>query len=69
MFQSLPSWLWLDQVMTVSLLGSALSYGSWAFQHLGYDVYRELLAISFLPFLPIILVRFSSILGKDVLRR
>lgn len=42
---------WLDQVMTVALLGSALSYGSWAFQHLGYDVYRQLLAISFLPFL------------------
>ena len=35
---------WLDQVMTVALLGAALSYGSWAFQHLGYDVYRELLA-------------------------
>jgi decaprenyl-phosphate phosphoribosyltransferase len=37
--------------MTVALLGAALSYGSWAFQHLGHDVYRELLAISFLPFL------------------
>lgn len=42
---------WLDQVMTVALLGSALSYGMWAFQYLGHDAYRELLAISFLPFL------------------
>ncbi|MGW6278538.1 decaprenyl-phosphate phosphoribosyltransferase [Kribbella sp. NPDC055071] len=42
---------WLDQVMTVALLGSALSYGMWAFQYLGHDAYRELLAVSFLPFL------------------
>ena len=37
--------------MTVALLGTALSYGMWAFQNLGHDVYRELLAISFVPFL------------------
>lgn len=42
---------WLDQVMAVALLGTALSYGMWAFQNLGHDVYRELLAISFVPFL------------------
>ncbi|MFF0341583.1 decaprenyl-phosphate phosphoribosyltransferase [Kribbella sp. NPDC004875] len=42
---------WLDQVMTVALLGTALSYGMWAFQYLGHDVLRELLAISFVPFL------------------
>ncbi|MDX2972094.1 decaprenyl-phosphate phosphoribosyltransferase [Kribbella solani] len=41
---------WLDQVLTISLLGTALSYGMWAFQYLGHDVYRELLAVSFLPF-------------------
>ncbi|MFI5693734.1 decaprenyl-phosphate phosphoribosyltransferase [Kribbella sp. NPDC051586] len=41
---------WLDQVMTVALLGSAMSYGMWAFQYLGDDTYRELLALSFLPF-------------------
>ena len=41
---------WLDQVITVALLGTALSYGLWAFQYLGHDVYRELLVISFLPF-------------------
>ncbi|TDW21437.1 decaprenyl-phosphate phosphoribosyltransferase [Kribbella kalugense] len=41
---------WLDQVLTVCLLGAALSYGMWAFQYLGHDAYRELLAISFLPF-------------------
>jgi decaprenyl-phosphate phosphoribosyltransferase len=42
---------WLDQVMTVSLLGTALSYGMWAFQYVHHDAYRELLAVSFLPFL------------------
>lgn len=42
---------WLDQVMTVSLLGTALSYGLWAFQYVHHDAYRELLAVSFLPFL------------------
>jgi decaprenyl-phosphate phosphoribosyltransferase len=41
---------WLDQVLTVCLLGAALSYGMWAFQYLGHDAYRELIAISFLPF-------------------
>jgi decaprenyl-phosphate phosphoribosyltransferase len=42
---------WLDQVMTVSLLGTALSYGMWAFQYIHYDAFRELLAVSFVPFL------------------
>jgi decaprenyl-phosphate phosphoribosyltransferase len=42
---------WLDQLVTVSLLGTSLSYGLWAFQYLGDDVIRQLLAVSFLPFL------------------
>jgi decaprenyl-phosphate phosphoribosyltransferase len=42
---------WLDQLVTVSLLGTSLSYGLWAFQYLGHDVIRQLLAVSFLPFL------------------
>jgi decaprenyl-phosphate phosphoribosyltransferase len=28
-----------------------MSYGLWAFQYLGDDVYRQLLTLSFLPFL------------------
>jgi decaprenyl-phosphate phosphoribosyltransferase len=42
---------WLDQLITVALLGTSMSYGLWAFQYLGHDVFRELLAASFLPFL------------------
>jgi decaprenyl-phosphate phosphoribosyltransferase len=42
---------WLDQLTTVALLGTSLSYGLWAFQYLGDDVYRQLLTVSFLPFL------------------
>lgn len=42
---------WLDQLTTVALLGTSLSYGLWAFQYLGDDVFRQLLAVSFLPFL------------------
>jgi decaprenyl-phosphate phosphoribosyltransferase len=42
---------WLDQLMTVALLGASMSYGLWAFQYLGHDVYRQLLTVSFLPFL------------------
>jgi decaprenyl-phosphate phosphoribosyltransferase len=42
---------WLDQLTTVALLGTCMSYGLWAFQYLGDDVYRQLLTVSFLPFL------------------
>jgi decaprenyl-phosphate phosphoribosyltransferase len=42
---------WLDQLTTVALLGTSMSYGLWAFQYLGHDVVRQLLAVSFLPFL------------------
>ncbi|TDU83596.1 decaprenyl-phosphate phosphoribosyltransferase [Kribbella voronezhensis] len=42
---------WLDQLLTVALLGASMSYGLWAFQYLGTDVYHQLLALSFLPFL------------------
>lgn len=42
---------WLDQLTTVALLGTSLSYGLWAFQYLGDDVFRQLLTVSFLPFL------------------
>ncbi|GAA3584875.1 decaprenyl-phosphate phosphoribosyltransferase [Kribbella ginsengisoli] len=46
---------WLDQLTTVALLGTCLSYGLWAFQYLGDDVYRQLLTVSFLPFLTALL--------------
>ncbi|MGC4939857.1 decaprenyl-phosphate phosphoribosyltransferase [Kribbella sp. DT2] len=46
---------WLDQLTTVALLGTTLSYGLWAFQYLGHDVIRQLLAVSFLPFLTALL--------------
>ncbi|GAA1581490.1 decaprenyl-phosphate phosphoribosyltransferase [Kribbella karoonensis] len=54
---------WLDQVMTVALLGTAMSYGTWAFQYLGHDVYRQLLAISFLPFFTGLL-RYALLVSK-----
>ncbi|GAB2614140.1 decaprenyl-phosphate phosphoribosyltransferase [Kribbella endophytica] len=46
---------WLDQLTTVALLGTTLSYGLWAFQYLGHDAIRQLLALSFLPFLTALL--------------
>jgi decaprenyl-phosphate phosphoribosyltransferase len=46
---------WLDQLTTVAMLGSAMSYGLWAFQYLGDDVFRQLLVVSFLPFLTCLL--------------
>jgi decaprenyl-phosphate phosphoribosyltransferase len=46
---------WLDQLLTVALLGTLLSYGLWAFQYLGHDAIRQLLALSFLPFLTALL--------------
>jgi decaprenyl-phosphate phosphoribosyltransferase len=46
---------WLDQLTTVALLGTLLSDGLWAFQYLGEDALRQLLAVSFLPFLTALL--------------
>jgi decaprenyl-phosphate phosphoribosyltransferase len=45
------SMAWLDQLVTVGLLGTSLSYGLWAFQYLGDDVIHQLLTVSFVPFL------------------
>jgi decaprenyl-phosphate phosphoribosyltransferase len=42
---------WLDQLTTLALLGTSMSYGLWAFQYLGADVVRQLLTVSFVPFL------------------
>jgi len=42
---------WLDQLLTVSLLGTSLCYGLWAYQFLGPDMHSVPLALSFVPFL------------------
>jgi decaprenyl-phosphate phosphoribosyltransferase len=42
---------WLNQLTTVALLGTTMSYGLWAFQYLGADLVRQLLTMSFVPFL------------------
>lgn len=42
---------WLNQLTTVALLGTTMSYGLWAFQYLGADLVRQLLTVSFVPFL------------------
>jgi decaprenyl-phosphate phosphoribosyltransferase len=42
---------WLDQLTTLALLGTTMSYGLWAFQYLGADLVRQLLTVSFVPFL------------------
>lgn len=42
---------WLDQLVTIALLGATLSYGLWAFQYIGPDVFRPLLAVSVVPLL------------------
>lgn len=46
---------WLDQLTTVAMLGAAMSYGLWAFQYLGDDVFRQVLVVSFVPFLTCLL--------------
>ncbi|WP_127131862.1 decaprenyl-phosphate phosphoribosyltransferase [Georgenia sp. SYP-B2076] len=49
---------WLDQVMTVALTGSVIAYAAWAFQYVGADVSRPVLALSAVPFLAALL-RYS----------
>jgi len=46
---------WLDQLMTIALIGTSLSYGLWAFQYLSDDVVHQLLTLSFVPFLTALL--------------
>jgi decaprenyl-phosphate phosphoribosyltransferase len=54
---------WLDQLMTVAMLGALMSYGLWAFQYLGQGVFRPALALSFLPFL-IGLLRYALLVSN-----
>jgi decaprenyl-phosphate phosphoribosyltransferase len=54
---------WLQQLVTVSLAGTVMSYAMWAFQYLGTDVFRPILAASFVPFL-IVLLRYGLLLAQ-----
>jgi len=54
---------WLAQVMTMSLTGTVLSYALWAFQYVGPDPVRPLLAGSLLPFLAVLL-RYSLLVSR-----
>jgi len=54
---------WLAQVMTMSLTGTVLSYALWAFQYVGPDPVKPLLAVSLLPFLAVLL-RYSLLVAR-----
>ena len=54
---------WLQQVLTLALAGTVISYAMWAFQYLGTDVFRPLLAASVLPFL-VALLRYGLLLSQ-----
>lgn len=42
---------WLQQVLTLALAGTVLSYATWALQYVGTDISLPLLALSLAPFL------------------
>lgn len=54
---------WLQQVLTVALTGTVLSYASWALQYVGQDVAAPVLALSVLPFLAVML-RYSLLVAR-----
>lgn len=54
---------WLEQMMTISLAGTVLSYASWALQSVGSDVFTPVLALSVLPFL-LTLMRYSLLVSN-----
>lgn len=53
---------WLQQVLTLSLAGTVLSYATWALQYIGTDVSMPLLAVSVVPFLAVML-RYSLLVS------
>ncbi|MFP5347149.1 MAG: decaprenyl-phosphate phosphoribosyltransferase [Actinomycetes bacterium] len=53
---------WLQQMLTVSLAGALLSYAMWAFQTVGTDVFKPLLALSVVPFI-VALMRYGLLLA------
>lgn len=54
--------VWLQQVLTLSLAGTVLSYATWALQYIGSDVSLPLLAASVAPFLAVML-RYSLLVS------
>lgn len=54
---------WLQQVATVALAGSTISYAMWAFQDVGTDVFTPMIALSVVPFL-IALMRYGLLLAQ-----
>lgn len=53
---------WLQQVLTLALAGTVLSYATWALQYIGVDVFLPLLAASVVPFLAVML-RYSLLVS------
>ncbi|HEY8717660.1 decaprenyl-phosphate phosphoribosyltransferase [Pengzhenrongella sp.] len=53
---------WLQQVLTMSLTGTFLSYALWAFQVTGRDMVKPVIAASVLPFLAL-LMRYSMLVA------
>jgi decaprenyl-phosphate phosphoribosyltransferase len=54
---------WLLQVLTMSLTGTVMAYSLWAFQYVGQDVARPVLALSVVPFLTAML-RYSLLVHR-----
>ena len=54
---------WLQQVMTLALTGTVLSYALWAFQYTGTDTAQPLITASLLPFLATLL-RYSLLVAQ-----
>jgi decaprenyl-phosphate phosphoribosyltransferase len=54
---------WLQQVLTMALTGTVLTYAIWALQYRGSDTVLPLLALSLVPFLAA-LMRYSLLVAK-----
>lgn len=54
---------WLQQIVTMSLVGVVLTYATWALQYAGHDVATLPLALSVVPFLAVML-RYSLLLAR-----
>ena len=55
--------VWLQQVLTLALSATVISYAMWAFQFLGTDVSQPLLAVSVLPFL-VAMLRYGLLVSQ-----
>lgn len=53
---------WLQQVLTVCLAGTVLTYANWALQYVGSDVSHPMLELSVAPFLAVML-RYSLLVS------